>query len=343
MFYARVRSPFLYRPSAWCCFGSGLRLEGGDSNQCYSRSFYAYNCAGWAIDDVSFLGNQHDLPQAVDCFHIVADWEEAIRSHHEATDFEKRDFGTDAIHISSGFRVNLAYHMANVSARGIMISPYVEDARPPAMVDVRPNSFIIGGRGGRDSDHTTRVSRGESSNNWRFVGDETPESDATVLRDGHGVFLSFVSNADEGGRQPYRLKYAHFAAENTGAGPKSDDLAGFYRLDRANRDNQIALALTGDQSYEKTGLRVTTRKLDAGRLVLFGHYRAINYTHYRRVEYGSSPDVASLEAALPAADRQIGDAYINLIPSPGSIYEAVVIKHPKLGTNVWVTVSKVPN
>jgi hypothetical protein len=247
--------------------------------------------------------------------------------------------------VSVGQKINLAFRMANVTARGIMMSPYVEDVNreePQAIVDVLPNSFVVGGRGGHDSSGTTRIARGELTNSWGSVGKGTATSDETVLAEGDGVFLSFVSKADSGGVLPYRLKYAHFPGDDHTHSADSDILAGFYRLDRGNRDTEIALAFTGEQSYEKTGSHVTTRQLDAGRLVLFSHYRAINYTRYRRVEYGSSNDLGSLEAALPVADRQIGDAFVNLIPSQGSIYEAVVVNDQNLGRTVWAAVSNGP-
>ena len=84
------------------------------------------------------------------------------------------------------------------------------------------------------------------------------------------------------------------------------------------------------------------RALEPGRLVILPHYRAFNYTHFRKVEYGAATTLQAIEAALPAVDRQIGDSYTCLQPVVGGIYEASVVADPvHPGAKIWARVSQV--
>ena len=344
-------NPTGYRP-----FGSGLRLEGQDTNVCYTRSFNGTNCARWAIDDVGYLGNRHDLPQCANCYHDVTQWETDISTygsrHQNAIpgEPEERDFRT--YNVPTGNRVQFGYHIENANARSILLNPYVEGAHPPPIVDVRAPSFVIGGIDGEDTRWTKRISSGGLTNEWRFTGytavkkpDETWLSESDPSKDPnnlplppHGVFISLCANAEN--RVPYRLKYIHFKDDDQQQAEQSDHWAGFFRLDRD--DKQIALALTGGSSYEKTAAGGLSRKLQEGSLILPSHYRVANYTHFRKVEYGAANDLASIELALIAADRQVGDAYICLQPVAGGVYEATVIEDPHHpGTKIWAEVSHV--
>lgn len=328
-------NPNGYRP-----FGSGLRLQGGDANICYTRSFSGTNCARWAIDDVGYLGNQHVLPHCADCYHIVPQWEEDISLHPSANAIEKRDFRI--YEVTAGNRVQFAYHIENSNARSILMSPYVEGATTTPIVDVHFPSFVIGGIGGKDTKYTKRIKSGELTNSWKFFADGPLETrDETWFSEGEGCFITLLAKADHSSR-PYRWKYIHFKDDNERLAEQSDRWAGFFRLDRANLNSQIAFALTGDKSYEKTSLGALSRQLEPGRLVMFSHYRATNFTQFRKVEYGIANDLPAIEAALPAGDREIGDAYICLRPSAGSVHEAVVINDPQnSGTKIWAMVSHV--
>lgn len=321
-------------------FGSGLRLQGGDANICYTRSFNGSSCARWAIDDVGFLGNRHVLPHCVNCYHEVPSWEAEIGSHADASQVEKRDYRT--YEVAVGDRLQLAYHVENRNARTILASPYVESAQTTPIVDVQPPSFVIGGIGGSDRVETRRIRSGRLTNLWRFVTDGpygTP--DETWISEGNGVFLTLAAKADHP-THPYRLKYLHFENDDPRLAEQSHRWAGFFRLDRGNLNSQMALALTGARSHEKTRRGGLGRQLDPGRLVMLSHYRAANFTHLRKVEYGVASDLPSIESAFPAADREVGDAYTCLRPIAGGVYTAVVIEDPDdPGTRFWAKVSEV--
>lgn len=321
-------------------FGSGLRLEGGDANICYTRSFNGQSCAQWAIDDVGFLGNHHELPHCVGCYHEIPQWEYDINHHPEADETEKRDFRT--YELAVGERINFAYRIENESSRGLLTAPYVENAEPTPIIDVRSPSFVIGGIGGADTEYTKRVKSGEFTNAWKATH-PGPFQTAYELRlaEGNGTFLTFATHADSF-NHPYRLKYVHFENDDIDQAAASNPWAGFFRLDRGNLNSQTALALTGVHSHEKTTLRELTRQLDPGRLVVLPHYRAISFNHIRKVEYGVWNTLEDIENALPAQERTEGDAYTCLSPAAGGVYEAVVVEDPdNAGTKVWGVVSRV--
>lgn len=182
-------------------------------------------------------------------------------------------------------------------------------------------------------------------NTWKFTADSPHGTQDTILiAENHGTFLTFASDGDNPTNHPYRIKYVHFLDDDESNAGDSDRWAGFFVVDRANLHSQIAFALTGSKSYEKSTVGDLERQLDPGRLVMLSHYRAAlaGFTHLRKVEYGIAHDLPSIEASFTASEREVGDAYICLEPVVEGVYEAVVVEAPDApGTKTWAMVSQV--
>jgi hypothetical protein len=276
-------------------WGCGLRINGGDTNICTTESFHAVGCSGWAIDDGGFLGNIHTMPDQDLCGHVVEDW--------EAT--------TDTYGVPVGSKLNLAYRQSNANGRGLLVEPYVEQATPTSIIDVRPPSFVVGGIGGADQATTRRIKAGELTGSW--IAKTADNTGSVTLAEGNGYLLSLSS----GGDGPVRLKYG----------------GGFWRLDHRNLSARVYAQFTGDSSLEGT------RALLPGYMVLPRHYVQATTALIREQIYAKYNTLTTIETAYPAAGKQVGDAYTCLSPVVGGIHTAVVVA--VAGVNKWAATAVV--
>lgn len=128
-------------------YGSGLMVQGGDSQVGLSTQFTAIGNAGWGIFDSSFLGNTHISPHARGNGRVV-----------HANDAEATLFG-----VKEGVLFPLAYRSDGGSERTLFVNPYVEGS---AIVDVPPPSMVIGGIGGAYQPSTKRILAGRLEGVW---------------------------------------------------------------------------------------------------------------------------------------------------------------------------------
>lgn len=293
-------------------FGSGLRLSGNDVNICSNEYFHCVSAAGWAIDDTAFLGNIHIMPDCNLCGHLVQEWETGTA------------FPTYGVPVGS--KLNLAYRVKNDSARGLLVSPYVETQNPAAIIDVPPPSLVISGIGGAKQPTTRTLHAGALSGTWKAeAGDK---SVSVTLGEGAGAALSLASPVDG----PIRLKYVPFIGDDPANTMQSPSAAGWWRMDLKNLDSAVYLYWTGNQSYEKKSNKELIRKLDPGRLVLGTHYRSGGGA-IREQLCGTAATLVAIESAYPAAGKQRGDAYTCLAPVVGGVHTAVVVE--EAGVKRW--------
>jgi hypothetical protein len=303
-------------------WGSALRIEGGDANVVYTRMANGSNCAGWAIDDVGFLGNTHVIPHSVLNFHGVQQWEHDIANHPQATTAEKRDFATFGKAV--GQTLHLAYRVQNSNARSLVLDPYVEGSQP--IVHVPSPATVVGGPGGADTPETLRLRAGQLDGTWRNIKKPTEPgltaTDEVWLGEGNGTMLTFFPRGDGG--QPYRMRYKRFENDDP---TKKTAAAGFYRWDHANANSRISYYFTGDKSYEQSD--PSKQKLDPGRMILPDHYRGY-WGKARKVIAGTHGSPAL--AGLNAANFRPGDRYEPIEATEGFI--GWVVQTSSVG-NVW--------
>lgn len=249
--------------------GTGLSTIGGDANiiSVYDCSFNY--CAGWGLNDSSFLGpNAYYSPHSAYCGHIVTRYEADLMAHPEATasELELWDFADYEV----GDNAQLCYRAVGGNLRAMLFQPYIEGAGKvywePGEGKVFGGINVDIGASKTITDSTLTGSLGKHT--WRTDTDEGGKIEHEFSPETSGDCYELLRPSDES-PWPIRKKYTPWPANNPhGSRAGADNDAGFLYDDWGN--TTVGMRTTTTYSRAADG-RMYTRTVPITDAVIAGN------------------------------------------------------------------------